>query len=118
MYKALYISPMIPSSNLKETTLFFTELFNFKIHLNDLNYTIIYKDNLTIHISQSDEHLNELEFYLQVDNIDYLWNSIKDQLKHLKVKAPFDQEYGMREFHIEVPFTKAIMFVGQDLKQT
>ena len=30
MYKALYLSPMVPSFNIRETLNFFVELFSFK----------------------------------------------------------------------------------------
>lgn len=38
MYKALYLSPMIPSYNLVETVLFFTDVLEFKIARDDKNY--------------------------------------------------------------------------------
>jgi hypothetical protein len=45
-----------------------------------------------------------------------LWNSVKDKLSKLRVREPFNQDYGMREFHIEVPHTNSIMFVGQEIE--
>ncbi len=114
MYKALYISPMIPSYNIKETVSFFVDLFNFEIYMEG-NYAIIYKDNFTIHILNAGQNIGEMEFYLAVDEIDTLWNSIKDQMETLKVRPPFDREYCMREFHVVVPHTKTLMFVGQAL---
>ena len=117
MYNALYLSPMVPSSNIKGTVSFFVDFFQFKIGLDDPSYVILFKNNLTIHIGQSDSHINELEFYLEVDNLEELWNSIKDQVNDLKINEPFNQEYGMREFHIAVPHTKTVMFVGQEIKK-
>ena len=117
MYRALYLSPMVPSSNIRETVSFFVRLFQFKIGLDDPTYVILYRDNLTIHISQSDSHINELEFYLEVDNLDELWNSIKDKMNGIRIKEPFNQDYGMREFHIAVPHTKTVMFVGQEIEK-
>ena len=118
MYKALYLSPMVPSSDVKGTVSFFADLFHFKIGLDDPTYSIVYKDNLTIHISRSDSHLNELEFYLEVDNLDEVWEFLKSTEKNFKVNGPINQEYGMRELHIQVPFTKSVMFVGQEIKQS
>lgn len=115
MYKALYLSPMVPSYNIKETVRFFGELFNFKIARDENNYAIIYKDNHLIHILNAGTDIGEMEFYLEVDDIDNLWYNIKDKLEGIKVKAPFDREYGMREFHVIVPHTKTLMFVGQAL---
>ncbi len=56
-----------------------------------------------------------MEFYLKVDNIDALWSKIKDRLTDLKIKEPFNQEYGMREIHICIPHTNALLFIGKKL---
>jgi hypothetical protein len=117
MYKALYLSPMVPSFNIRETLNFFVELFSFKVARDEDNYVIIYKDNHLIHILNAGADIGDMEFYLEVDEIDSLWDTIKDKLEGIKVKPPFDRDYGMREFHIIVPHTKTLMFVGQPLNQ-
>ena len=114
MYKALTISPMIPSYNIGETVNFFTGLFGFEIYRNG-DYAIIHKDNLTIHILNAGTDIGKMEFYIAVDNIDALWDAIKHRLEGIKNRPPFNREYGMREFHIIVPHTKTLMFVGQAL---
>jgi hypothetical protein len=116
MYKALYLSPMLPSYNIRGTLNFFVDLFDFKVARDDGNYVIIYKDNHLIHILNAGADIGEMEFYLQVDEIDELYDSIKDKLDGIKVRPPFDREYGMREFHIVIPHTKTLMFVGQVIK--
>jgi hypothetical protein len=116
MYKALYLSPMIPSFNISETALFFQNLFDFDIVRDEKIYVILRKDNRTIHILNAGNGIGEMEFYLEVDNIDALWDAIKSKLEGVKVKEPFDREYGMREFHVIIPYTKTLMFVGQVIK--
>ncbi len=106
---------MVPSYNIQETVKFFTALFNFKVAREENGYAIIFKENLTLHILNAGTEIGEMEFYLEVDDIDQLWDSIKEQLTGIKAKPPFDREYGMREFHVIVPHTKALMFVGQAL---
>jgi len=113
MYKALYLSPMVPSYNIKETKRFFVELFDFKVAMDGDTYVIVYKDNHLVHILNAGGDIGEMEFYLEVDGVDTLWETIKDRLASIKVKPPFDREYGIREFHIIVPHTKTLMFVGQ-----
>ena len=115
MYKAVYLSPMLPSFNIRETLYFFIDLFSFEVTRDDGDYVIIYKDNHLIHILSAGQDIGEMEFYLEVDDIDGLWESIKDKLTEIKVRPPFDREYGMREFHVIVPHTKTLMFVGQAL---
>jgi hypothetical protein len=116
MYKALYLSPMIPSFEIGETTGFFTDLFLFSVVRRELNYVILSKDSLTIHILNAGVDIGEMEFYLEVDDIDSLWQNIENKLPNIKKRAPFDREYGMREFHVEIPYTKTLLFVGQALK--
>ena len=115
MYKAFYLSPMIPSYDLTETANFFTDIFGFATARKEEHFIILYKDNHTIHILTAGKDIGEMEFYLEVDNIDALWQNIKPEIEGMKVREPFDREYGMREFHIVVPHTKTLMFVGQEL---
>ncbi|MGZ8559654.1 MAG: hypothetical protein ACXWWC_15030 [Chitinophagaceae bacterium] len=116
MYKALYLSPMLPSFNIGETVLFFTDILQFKIARDDKSYIIVYKDNRTVHILEAVKDIDQMEFYLEIDQVDRLWNSIKDKLKGIKVRRPFDREYGMREIHIAIPQTNALLFIGQSIK--
>lgn len=115
IYKALYLSPMVPSYKSEETKRFFVDLFGFK-SIMEGDYIILKKDAFLIHILRAGENIGEMEFYLEVDDIDNLWQSIKNKLSDYKFKEPFNREYGMREFHIVVPHTKTLMFVGMVIK--
>ncbi|HMS66469.1 MAG TPA: hypothetical protein PKD83_14590 [Ignavibacteria bacterium] len=116
MYKALHISPMIPSYDMKETISFFQNILEFKIHMDTETYAILYKDDLTLHILPAGYEIGEMEFYMEVDDIDKVWNSMKEKLVGIKHREPFDREYGMREVHIEIPQTETLMFIGQQIK--
>ena len=113
MYKAKYVSPMIPSFNIDETVSFFINLLDFKVRRDDKTYVILYKDNSTVHILRAGSDIGEMEFYFEVDDIEKVWDNMKSKLDAIKFKAPFDQEYGMREVHIIIPETKTLMFIGQ-----
>ena len=115
MYKAKYLSPMIPSFDTQKTVSFFTDLLDFKIGRDDKTYVILYKDNLTVHILRAGADIGEMEFYFEVDDLEQVWNNMKDKLDGIKAKEPFDREYGMREIHIIIPETKTLMFIGQKL---
>ena len=117
MYKALYLSPMIPSYDMKGTAAFFTDLLGFSKIMYTVGYIILAKDDLTIHILNAGTDIGEMEFYLAVDEIDALWESIKDKLAGIKFREPFDREYGMREAHIIIPHTKTLLFIGQAIGQ-
>ena len=115
MYKALYLSPMVPSFNIRETVSFFTNMLDFKIGRDDSTYSIVYKDNLTIHILRAGKDIGQMEFYLEVDDVDAIWDSIRGKTADLKVRSRFDSEYGMREVHVGVPFTNTLLFIGQKI---
>jgi len=114
-YNALWLSPMIPSFNIKETVRFFKDTLGFSSVLDSETYAVYQKNNLTVHILRAGENIGQMEVYLEVDNIDELWVSIKDKVMELKVRIPFDREYGMRELHIEIPHTKTLLFIGQQI---
>ncbi len=116
MYKALYLSPMIPSFNLAETGRFFKDVLGFSTAMDTDTYAIYHKDNLTVHLLRAGTDIGQMEFYLEVDDLDALWISIKDKVKDMKVREPFDQEYGMRELHIGIPQTNTLLFIGQEIK--
>lgn len=115
MYKALYLSPMIPSFDIEKTTAFFKDVLGFSPLMNTESYAIYQKDNLTIHILRAGQEVGQMEFYLEVGDIDNLWVAIKDKLKGLKVIEPFNQEYGMREVHISIPQTNTLLYIGQEI---
>lgn len=115
MYKAKYLSPMIPSFNIEKTVSFFTDLLDFKVGRDDKTYVILYKDNLTVHILRAGPDIGEMEFYFEVNDIEEVWNNMKDKLDGMKVKEPFDRDYGMREVHVIIPETKTLMFIGQEI---
>ena len=115
MYKVKYLSPMMLSFNLEKTASFFIDLLDFKVGRDDKTYFILYKDNLTVHILRAGSDIGEMEFYLEVDDIERVWNNMKDKLEGMTVKEPFDREYGMREVHVIIPETKTLMFIGQEI---
>lgn len=116
MYKALHLSPMIPSYNLQETALFFTDIMEFSFYMNEAEYAILVKNDLMIHILPAGTYIGEMEFYLEVDDVDAVWDEIKDKVGGIKVREPFDREYGMREMHIIIPQTRTLLFVGSAIK--
>lgn len=116
MYKAKYLSPMIPSFDVQKTVSFFTDILDFKIERDDKTYVILYKDSSTVHILRAGSDIGEMEFYFEVDDLDQVWDNMKDKLDGIKVREPFDREYGMREIHIIVPETKTLMFIWQVLR--
>ncbi len=113
MYKALHCSPMIPSFKQGDTRHFFKELLGFSAAIETDAYAVYTKENASVHILPAGEGIGQMECYLEIDNMDDCWNRIKDHMTGLKVKSPFNREYGMREIHIEIPGTNTLLFIGQ-----
>lgn len=80
MYEALFVNPMILSFNIEKTVSFFTDLPGFKVGRNDKTFFILYKDNLTVHIQRAGSDIGEMSFYLNVDNMEKVWDNMKDNL--------------------------------------
>ena len=116
MYQAQHLSPMIPSFNIRKTVSFFMEVLEFEIVRDEQTYVILQKNNLTIHILQAGKDIGEMEFYLEVDDIEAVWENMKNKISGLKVREPFTRDYGMREIHVAVPETKALLFIGQEME--
>ena len=108
---------MITSTNLSETIFFLKDILDFTTVMDNEVYAVCQKDDLTIHILRAGKDIGEIELYLEVDNVDTLWSTIKDKLRGLKFKEPFNQGYGMREIHICIPHTNALLFIGQKILQ-
>lgn len=106
---------MIPSFDIHETTNFFRKLLGFQVWMEEKNYAILFKDNLTIHILSAGTDIGQMEFYLEVDNLDAVWNFIKDKIDGITYKEPFEREYGMKEIHIHIPQTNTLLFIGQSI---
>lgn len=116
MAKALFLSPMIPSFDAKVTAAFFSELLGFEIKMLEDGYAVLQKDTTSVHILPAGENIGQMEIYLETDDVDQIWEQMKDEVSEMKHKAPFDRPYGMREIHIEIPKSNCLLFIGQSLK--
>jgi hypothetical protein len=112
MYKALFLSPMVPSTDVFATTEFLRQALGFHIRMID-SYAICEKDGLTIHLQPAGTGVGEMAIYLEVDDIEQVWSQLQPHVEGIRHKEPFDREYGMREIHVDLPFTQALLFIGQ-----
>lgn len=113
MHQFKQISPMIPSEDVVHTRDFLKSTMAFSLVMDDPSYVILEKDNQSVHLCPTGKDYGESSFYILVENIESLWDSIKDKLSNLSVRPLFTQPYGMKEFHIILPATKTLMLVGE-----
>lgn len=114
------IVPMIWTKELHETVDFYCDILGFTCdkYSEDWGWAAVHKDDCEIMIAKPNEHTPferpyfSGTFYIKTDDVDVLWNQIKD-----KVKIAYDIEdfdWDMREFAIFDNNSYMIQF-GQDL---
>ncbi len=116
------IVPMIWTRELQETVDFYCNVLGFsnREFSEEWGWAFIHKDECEMMIAQPNEHTPferpyfSGTFYIKTDDVDALWEQIKD-----KVKIAYDIEdfdWGMREFAIYDNNSYMIQF-GQELKE-
>jgi predicted enzyme related to lactoylglutathione lyase len=117
-YTARKVSPMLAAADMGQTLAFYHEVLGFKPVMKSPEYSIVERDGQTIHFMKaaSEEVMKcvrgHTEIYLEVSNIDLLWEHAKTFKDRYSVHDLFDRDYGMTEFHIEDP-NGCLVFVGQ-----
>ena len=109
------ITPHIPSKNMKESINFMVETFGFEKNDYSDVYSELVSDNNVLGIIKAHGEPNQQSIYFRVNDVDALWPKIKGHLEEAKHKAPFNQEYGMREIHVVIPGTNTLLFVGSPI---
>lgn len=116
------ISPMLAVADMDQTLDFYTSLLGFAVIMKSPEYSIAERDGASIHFMKAaDESVMEAvrghtEIYIEVDDIQPLWEHVDAHRGDHKIRDLFDQPYGMTEFHIGDP-NGCLVFVGQPKKQ-
>lgn len=111
---------MIYTDQLEETIRFYTDMLGFTLagKNEDWGWASLYKDQVSIMLAKPHQH-EEFEkpvftgsFYFNTDEVDVLWQSLKDKVK---VCYPIENfEWEMREFAIYDNNGYLLQF-GQDI---
>ena len=121
-YKAKTLSPIVPVSDMEESIRFYTDVLGFHTALQSDDYSILTKDNASLHLTRAENQAVldatrvHVSFYLEVENVESLWSHVSHFRDRYKVRDLFDRDYGMREFHIADP-NDCLIFVGEPLKK-
>lgn len=103
------ITPFVPCTSVQAQIGFFRDVLGFDVGLQSDFYAFVHRDDVAIRLVQVSDHVNlshperENSFYIDVRGIDAVFDEMKpalDQLDPKRVRAPFDQPYGQREFHV------------------
>ncbi|MEY4835122.1 MAG: hypothetical protein RI980_1237 [Bacteroidota bacterium] len=120
MIKFQPIKPMIWTDKLEETIDYYVNTLGFICgeYNKKWNWASLYKDEAEIMIAAPNEHISFEKpiftgsFYINVDQVDKLWNNLKDKCKICYELEEFP--WGMREFAIYDNNGYLLQF-GQDI---
>lgn len=107
-------STIVPVSNLADSLAFYTHTLGFTHEVGSVayGYVLVRRGALMIAmVNAADEQAlkaarTNISAQMWVEDLDALWAEIAPHLEGLpegRVRAPFDQSYGTREFHIKDP---------------
>lgn len=103
------ITPFVPCRNLQEQVNFYEKILGFTLGFREDNYAFLKRDSAAVRLIEVDADVDlstpdrEGSFYIDVEDIDALYANMKpalDTLPEGRVRAPFNQPYNQREFHV------------------
>ena len=118
------ITPIVPVANLRSSLEFFVKVLRFEIGFVQEGYAYIHRDNVGLSLinaaSDVDTHdpVRQQSCYIDVDNLDELYEELRPGLETLppeRVREPFDQSYGQREFHV-MDEDSLLIFFGEKIQ--
>ena len=113
------ITPFVMTHDLDVSLSFFMKTLEFECGFRMDNYAFIHHKGHGIRLLEVEPScdIGEQMIYLDVDDVDALYATLKSRLNKLasdRVRAPFDQPYLQREFHVKDPDNCLLMF-GTDI---
>ncbi|MFK7992594.1 MAG: VOC family protein [Granulosicoccus sp.] len=118
------ITPFVPCTRIEQQIEFYSKVLGFSVGFKADNYAFLRCDKVAIRLVQVDNDVDlhrsdrQQSIYIDVDDVDALYMSIANQLKNIhkeRVKPPFNQDYGQREFHI-IDEDCTLIYFGQSIK--
>lgn len=119
-----YGAPIVAVRDVAEAIAFYETHLGFTkgFEAEDGVYGIVDNGHVCIHLQHTDDPevlkatATNMSMYIETDNVDMLYETVMATNPPTQTRAPFDQPYGMREFHIKDP-NGFLIFFGQDLLQ-
>mmetsp|Transcript_22885 Transcript_22885/g.38334 ORF Transcript_22885/g.38334 Transcript_22885/m.38334 type:complete len:125 (-) Transcript_22885:2717-3091(-) len=103
------ITPFVPCTSLDRQIAFYCDVLGFSVGFQAENYAFLRRDGVAVRLVEVSAHVDlthperEGSFYIDVEGIDAIYAAMKSRLDPLpegRVRAPFNQDYGQREFHV------------------
>ncbi len=124
MASILQLTPFVLCSSLQNQIDFYCDRLGFSCGFRQDNYAFLSRGPVAIRLLEcpprDDGKLlgEEQSFYIDVEGIDALYDSLKPGLEDLpdgRVRPPFDQPYQQREFHV-IAEDGTLIFFGEDIR--
>lgn len=118
------ITPFVPCTVLGEQIAFYRDILGFSVGFSAENYAFLRRDDVAIRLVEVDSTVDlrnperQGSFYIDVEGVDALYESMEPSLSGLpegRVRAPFDQDYGQREFHV-IDEDCTLVFFGEAIR--
>lgn len=109
MAKMTQITPFLMCKDIKEEIAFFRDRLGFTLGFESTepDYAYLHRDGVAVRLLVSEDDLDDPKrqqmVYIDVDDVDALWEEVAPNLADLpegRVRAPFNQFYNQREFHV------------------
>jgi len=103
------ITPFVPCSDLDRQIGFYKDMLGFEVGFQADNYAFLRRDDVAVRLVGVDADVDlahperQQSFYIDVRDVDALYAELATDLATLpsgRVRAPFNQDYGQREFHV------------------
>ncbi|MDA7946451.1 MAG: VOC family protein [Hyphomicrobiaceae bacterium] len=115
---------IVPVRDVEASVDFYADVLGFERRFvsEDKSFAIVVHGEAALHFIRTDDEAalqataNNISVYLWVKGVDDLYDIYKaklDALEDGRVRAPFTQPYGMREFHVKDP-DGCLLFFGEN----
>lgn len=125
MAELLQVTPFVLCRDLQRQIDFYCTFLGFSLNFQAENYAYLRRDAVGLRLLACPPRDDgaplgaDHSFYIDTDDVDALFETLQPQLQQLpseRVRAPFDQPYGQREFHV-LDEDGALVFFGRALKR-
>jgi catechol 2,3-dioxygenase-like lactoylglutathione lyase family enzyme len=126
MAELLQVTPFVPCRDLQKQITFYCEVLGFTCSFQADNYAYLKQGRVALRLLECPARSDglplggDLSFYIDTDDVDQLYQALMPGLSQLppeRLRAPFDQPYGQREFHVKDE-DGALVFFGMPLQSS
>jgi len=113
------ITPFVPVTDMEKSVDFYQRVLGFKARIKTEFYSYVERDSIALRLIRAgaDKDMShpdsQVHCYVDVSDLDNLYAELEPELTKLpqgRVRAPFDTDYGQREFHVIDPDVLLISF--------